>query len=1173
MMRFRRLDLVRYGKFTDHAINFGPRADGYPDLHIVYGPNEAGKSTTLAAVVDLLFGIETRSPYAFLHPYPSMRLGAALDLSTGEREVFRIKRPQNSLLDSANQPISEAVLRGELGGMDRDSYRTMFSLDDDTLEKGGESILASEGDLGELLFSASAGLADLGRRLGEVKSEADAFYRKRARSGELGDLKKELESLKEERGRIDTLAVRYGQLKAVRDRAAKLYEEAITERGRTQARITEIQRLLAALPRLIALRLAREQLVELESLPEAPLGIADELSELRTTEVELATRSRTIAERIRELSLEMEDGTVDEVALALSEKVSRLSDSKARYLTAIKDIPERLLKIRETDVAIDGILRRMGCERETGAERLILGASVVGALRDLLESRSGIVASLRTAEAEVADARRRVDEARAKLEAAGSTAGSAITEDAGAAALASAVTACRANDYRTRLRLAERALATHQETLFRWLRELKPWEGDPRQLLDMEVPGRFTIDRWKSEMEEWRKEVERHDRDLQRLVTERGRLKAKLKALENIGGVVTDGEAAEIRAARNQAWSEHRKTLDASSADRFEALLQQDDLATNARFLHVKELAELRQGVQAAAVMDADITSTRDALGRAKSALDRIEGEIAEAVARLFPGSPPSLSIEQLEAWLKTRENAILAFGDVCSSEEDRRAAKEDGEAACERLKAAMDAAAVKYDRNTSFERLLELAQAAVDQASEARQLRREFTDRQRELAERERGRERVVAEDQNWKSEWAEVCSNSWLADSGPRSVSEVREILPLIGELSSLIEKKSGLVDRVAKMEKDRARFTAEVRRLADDLGIPGDASSELDLASSVESRVRLAESARDRRLEKEKELSAAQEKQRNLAEAMEIHERRKARILEIFGVATLPEVETVLKQLEERATLKMQADAASADIMSAVEASTVREAEESLENTDRAALEAELAELQGRFTDQDQRSRELFTEYSKAVDAVNAIGDDDAVARIEERRHTVVLEIQEKALRYLKLRIGIAAAEQALRLYRDRHRSSMMARASEAFNLITLGRYDGLTTQPEKDNEILVAVDADGGSKVAATLSKGTRFQLYLALRVAGYHEFVSTHHPVPFLADDIMETFDDFRAAEAFRLLAQMAEVGQVIYFTHHQHLCEIARKVCPSVMIHELPQTTPLHLVEGRKWVA
>jgi uncharacterized protein YhaN len=50
---------------------------------------------------------------------------------------------------------------------------------------------------------------------------------------------------------------------------------------------------------------------------------------------------------------------------------------------------------------------------------------------------------------------------------------------------------------------------------------------------------------------------------------------------------------------------------------------------------------------------------------------------------------------------------------------------------------------------------------------------------------------------------------------------------------------------------------------------------------------------------------------------------------------------------------------------------------------------------------------------------------------------------------------------------------------------------------------------------------------------------------------------METFDDFRAEEAFRLFGEMAGVGQVIYLTHHQHLCVIARRVCPGVRVHEL----------------
>jgi uncharacterized protein YhaN len=77
--------------------------------------------------------------------------------------------------------------------------------------------------------------------------------------------------------------------------------------------------------------------------------------------------------------------------------------------------------------------------------------------------------------------------------------------------------------------------------------------------------------------------------------------------------------------------------------------------------------------------------------------------------------------------------------------------------------------------------------------------------------------------------------------------------------------------------------------------------------------------------------------------------------------------------------------------------------------------------------------------------------------------------------------------------------------------------------------------------------------------LALRIAGYHEFAEHHEAVPFIADDIMETFDDNRSAEAFQLLARIAERGQVIYLTHHAHMRDLAQAVCGKrVHVHELP---------------
>jgi uncharacterized protein YhaN len=71
-------------------------------------------------------------------------------------------------------------------------------------------------------------------------------------------------------------------------------------------------------------------------------------------------------------------------------------------------------------------------------------------------------------------------------------------------------------------------------------------------------------------------------------------------------------------------------------------------------------------------------------------------------------------------------------------------------------------------------------------------------------------------------------------------------------------------------------------------------------------------------------------------------------------------------------------------------------------------------ELASLDARAEAEEERSRGLWAQYVQAADRVEAVGGDDAVARIEERRRTVLMEIEDRALHHLRLRIGIAAAE---------------------------------------------------------------------------------------------------------------------------------------------------------------
>jgi len=947
-MRLKRLDLARYGKFTDQSIDFAERMDGEPDLHIIYGPNEAGKSTALAAFLDVLFGIETRSRFNFLHPYATMRIGASLELAGGTREFLRVKRPQNSLLDASERPISEGVLLGELGGIDRESYRTMFSLDDETLEAGGESILASKGDLGQLLFSASAGLADLTRSLSDLRTEADGFYKYRARSGELSDLKGRLAALKEQRERIDTLASHYVQLVEIRDRTGSQYEEAIARRGQIQSRMDEIQRLLNALPRLVASRSVRERLAPLADLPDAPLGWAKDLPQLQKDEIELVTRAQGLADEIAQLSSELDALVVDEAAVSLTDRVERLADLRARHVTAEKDIPERRLQLREAELVISGILSRIERKGEPDPARLTLRASVVGALRELIETRSGVEAALESAEGELSEVRRRLDGAQARLEQAGGGQEVGLGRETRIASLVATAAALRADDHAARRRLAARSRAAHLETLADRIRELRPWEGDVQQLVELAVPEAGTIERWKIAAAEVQKQIDRHEGEVERLTTERLRLRAELDAIGSVVGVVSDQEASSVRTAREQAWASHRRTLDAASADAFEAALRHDDIVTSARLAHTAALAKLHQMTQALAVLEVDLSRAHQLRGASETTLQRVDEEITGALRAMTPAVPGDMPLPQLEVWLTRRGKALEVRASILAAERDLHEADADAKAARERLTATLVAAGIAYEADASVEMLLAAAQAAIDREAELKNLRDAVEESQRDLKNRERDVEKATAADQRWSAAWAKACSACWLGEAGAApSLETVRESLAAVADLGPMLEKQTGLADRITKMAKDQAVFAVEVAAIADELALAASSGAILDVARAINDRVQTANAAQASRAGKQQSLESARERQCGLAETLAILTKRKAEMTAFFGVGSLAEVGAKLQSIERKAELEEQAESAARDILNALGLATMDAAERALDSADRAALEAEFAE----------------------------------------------------------------------------------------------------------------------------------------------------------------------------------------------------------------------------------
>ena len=148
-----------------------------------------------------------------------------------------------------------------------------------------------------------------------------------------------------------------------------------------------------------------------------------------------------------------------------------------------------------------------------------------------------------------------------------------------------------------------------------------------------------------------------------------------------------------------------------------------------------------------------------------------------------------------------------------------------------------------------------------------------------------------------------------------------------------------------------------------------------------------------------------------------------------------------------------------------------------------------------------------------------------------------------------------------QRGIERYREKNQGPILARASTLFAALTGNSFARLQIDDDGNGRsILKAVRPDGRLVGIEGMSDGSHDQLYLALRLASLESWLQSHEPVPFVVDDILLNFDDVRATAALAALAELSRQTQVLFFTHHRHIVDLActhlhQKV---VFIHELP---------------
>ncbi|MFB9148162.1 AAA family ATPase [Roseovarius ramblicola] len=1144
-MRLRRLSLDRFGHFTGQALDFG-EAGARPDFHIVYGPNEAGKTTTMEAALRLFYGFPHREPYAFKHQRANLQVSGEVEIDGATRAFTRLPRRSGDLVDASGTALPETALAAHLGGLSEEDYRNLLCLDDDTIERGGEEIAQARGEIGRLLFSAAAGVADLSTVLDSVRAEADALWRKRASKTRIAALKRDLAEVDKTIRERDVTASAWRGLKKAWAEAQAVEAEARTARDALHARAADLSARRRALPLLADLDALEARLAPFAGYPERLDFEPETLVTLKTDQTRAQGDIERLTAEIEDLTAQRDGLALSPTLVALADELDSLEDLRARDRAGALDLPRRRDQMREAEEVMARAARDLGAPGDCDPRSLVPTPAQLAALEG---ARDRLRSARATAEAEareVAGLTERRTRARADLDRLAAHAPSEA--DIGAIlARHEADTLMQAHATATQaISSAEQAARAALDTLavggvrFDALpdcpmtaaraRDRAEAHDTLRQKIDQEIATRA-----------------RHREDI-------AARQAQMDELCRDGQLVPDDAASALRAARDGLWQAHVAALIPATAQEFAAAMQAFDTAQEARISHASELGQLRQIAQARAEARARADQAEARLTEHRAAQEAIEAEVTTAAGTV--GLPGPITPADWRDWVTRHGTAQDAARTAAQVRETHARTLARAQALLDALTPHLDLAAPDIASAVSAARRLADSEQAVRRGIEtAREtLRLAETD----LASRTEKRDTCQQEAEDTARAWRTLVTDSLGDVVAPDTVLAA---LDPLRSLAAQEEKRAEAAQRVTTMTRDQALFAGKVAALARAHGhAPDDTPADTFAALRTASETARGAAAQ------------AQDIDTRIAAAQEARSQADRRLTEIAGtVKTLgrafPEeagVETldalritarraaeVIADRDRQATLIRQ-------ITSELGTGDLTTARARLEGASRVALDAGAEACKADLARSEQALTDATEARVTARQALARVTGDTDIATLTERRATLELELREAAMKHLELSLGHRLAETAIRRYRDTHRSGMMAATEHCFAALTQGAYERLTTQPDGAGETLLAVDSSGTAKRVAEMSKGTRFQLYLALRAAAHGQLLDHGPSLPFFCDDIFETFDEDRTSAACRVMERIGQRGQAIYLTHHRHVVDIAQRICETPpMVHEI----------------
>ena len=1145
-MRFERLQVPAFGLFTNLDLGFPDHAT---DLHVIFGKNEAGKSSLLRAIRDLLFGIQGQSTDNFLHDYKNLRIGGEIGNLAGKRIAFqRRKGNKNTLLDATGAQLPDTALTPFLGSVDLAYFSTMFGLGGRELREGAQQLLSGEGEIGNALFSASLGGAPIQMVLAALTEESERLFKGRTTTNvsirpAAARYKELLKQSRDAMVNPETWEIIERDLAAAEENRTKL-ENEIGELGR---QLEWISRCDDALPAVGRLSEQTRQLSELPPLPEVSSDFVGRARAARTQVAEAQAQVRRLTAQIAGLENRLAECLTSPAILAEAAALELLHQDLGMYRERKKSLTDAQARL----AGLEPLIR-------AGMDNLLLAGEFAS-----LENRR-LSIPVRLACEEAANA--------LKSELAKQTANSEKAEDLGTQ-IADKKTELQSlpEPDLTRLREAlvvaaeateaDRTFLASQLAVDRLSRETtcqhQQVVGAPVDLdatARLAIPASATIRNYHERLEAFKRAIQSQEDIINEANKRAKAIQAELGRLQRQGELPTEEALRQGREHRDYGWS--LVLADWKGGGAKEELLPGLPLEKAFPLTIVKAdgiADKLRLDAEAVAQAEekrSQLLEIETQTGAGQKKIMKLQGDLDEcqkawqaewSACGITPRSPL-----EMEGWREGWIEFLQQLGKLRNAEESFEQKGQQIQQAKKSLAAVLGQSEEK-EFTLLFAAAKKLVQDGEQSAGQRIELNKGLGGLKSELAKFEKNRFRlamdVKASTANWNKQCATVdLPEATSPEAGLTLLRERKDLLIKFDEWQELFGKNESTTAAISDYEKNVGAKAAAQK-------IMGDTTEALESALWIAlTEARNSQERHDQLAEQVEETS------NELTDAQGLVTQKEQTLndlLNLAGLATAAELEPLLAHLEQRGTVQVQIDNLRKTLSGLARGQAVDEFVIKVRDEDPDTLAARKLIAAGEKAEKESALpaiRETLFRLGNEKKTLEKA--EDAAADFRQQAESFAATLKQDAARFLRLRLATHLLEAQIEKFRKENQGPLLQKSGEVFKAITCGAFSGLDAEYNADDvPVLVGVRPDlTKTKVPVEgLSDGSRDQLYLALRLAALDRYLEVHEPMPLILDDLLITFDNERTKAILPQLAGLAKRTQVFLFTHHEHLVELCRQ--------------------------